>query len=457
MSFSFKCTALFSILTSLLFADEYQYLSGFGNTFSSEALQHALPVSQNNPQIPPYGLYAEQLSGTSFTTPRHNNQRTWLYRLRPCVLTGKFTKTEHRGIISEFSKGGITPDPLRWFPFPFPDETEKMDFIDGLKTLGGSGDPSTKTGLAIYMYSANSSMGNRSFYNSDGDFLIVPQDGALHVHTECGHLEVTPGEICVIPRGIRYSIQLLGKMARGYVCEIFNGHFDLPELGPIGANGLANARDFLYPVAAYEDMAGNYTITTKFCGEIFTANLDFSPFDVVAFHGNYLPFKYDLSNFCTINSVSFDHPDPSIFTVLTCPSSEPGVALIDFVIFPPRWSCAEHTFRPPYFHRNCMSEFMGLIHGAYEAKTKGFLPGGASFHQCMVPHGPDSSAVDLWSYADLAPAYVQKDTLAFMFETSFILKLSEWALEESSLDLDYKKCWQNIHSRFPTEVPLRSE
>lgn len=446
--FLLSCSS-FSSADELINDGTYDYLSGFGNHFSSEALPNALPQGQNNPQIPPYGLYAEQLSGTSFTTPRSSNQRTWLYRLRPCVLQGNFKKIQHPTIMAHFATGCLTPDPLRWMPFAFLPESTPVDFIDGLKTLGGSGDPASKTGLAIYIYTANSSMNSRCFYNSDGDFLIVPQEGGLAIQTECGHLKVAPGEICVIPRGMRYRVSLLGKRARGYVCEIFNGHFTLPELGPIGANGLANARDFLYPIAAYEDLETPYTMVTKFSGELFEAPLCFSPFDVVAFHGNYLPFKYNLSNFCTINSVSFDHPDPSIFTVLTCPSLEPGVALVDFVIFPPRWSCSEHTFRPPYFHRNCMSEFMGLIRGAYEAKTKGFLPGGASLHQCMTPHGPEGAAVDLWSYADLSPLFIQKDTLAFMFETSMILKLSDWAMQKEHLDLEYKKCWEGIKSRFP--------
>jgi homogentisate 1,2-dioxygenase len=439
----------FLFSSPLLFGSEkYSYLSGFGNQFSSEAIPNALPQNQNNPQVPPYGLYAEQLSGTSFTTPRNLNQRTWLYRIRPSVLQGSFRKIQHSGIKPNFTSGGVTPDPLRWPPFAFPKEVS-VDFIDGLKTLGGSGDPAHKVGLAIHIYAANTSMNARCFYNSDGDFLIVPQEGGLDIQTECGYLRILPGEICVIPRGIRYRVDLIEEKARGYVCEIFNGHFTLPELGPIGANGLANPRDFLYPIAAYEDIETSYIAVNKFCGELFEADLPFSPFDVVAFHGNYLPFKYTLSNFCAMNSVSFDHPDPSIFTVLSCPSSEPGVALVDFVIFPPRWSCAEHTFRPPYFHRNCMSEFMGLIKGAYEAKTKGFLPGGASLHQCMTPHGPESAAVQHWSYADLSPAFIQKDTLAFMFETSLILKLSEWALEKDNLDLEYRKCWETIESRFP--------
>jgi homogentisate 1,2-dioxygenase len=364
------------------------------------------------------------------------------------VLQGSFRKIQHSGITSNSKNQNVTPDPLRWHPFPFSDKATPVDFIDGLKTLGSSGDPAQKTGLAIHIYTANSSMKNRSFYNADGDFLIVPQEGGLDIQTECGYLQVIPGEICVIPRGIRYRVQLLEERARGYVCEIFNGHFTLPELGPIGANGLANPRDFLYPTATYEDVKAPHIAVTKFCRELFEADLEFSPFDVVAFHGNYLPFKYTLSNFCPMNSVSFDHPDPSIFTVLTCPSAEPGVALVDFVIFPPRWSCAEHTFRPPYFHRNCMSEFMGLIQGAYEAKAKGFLPGGASLHQCMTPHGPDSGAVEQASYADLSPSFIQKNTLAFMFETSLILNLSEWALQKEALDLEYKKCWEKIQSRF---------
>lgn len=456
MNYLLKSTflGLFLLLSfrALSANQSYDYQSGFGNQFESEAIENALPKNQNNPQMPAYGLYAEQLSGTSFTTPRDHNQRTWLYRIRPSALQqGSFIEKNFPNIAENFDYATFYPDPQRWLPFEYP-KAKSVDFVEGLKTIAGNGDPGMKAGLAIHVYTANASMGKRSFFNSDGDFLIVPQEGSLDIQTECGFLTVAPGEICVIPRGIQYRINLQDEQARGYVCEIYNGHFKLPDLGPIGANGLANPRDFLYPVAAYEDLEGEFFVINKFGGKLFEAKLEHSPFDVVAFHGNYLPYKYDLNSFCPMNSVAFDHADPSIFTVLTAPSFETGVALVDFVIFPPRWLCAEKTFRPPYFHRNCMSEFMGLIHGRYEAKKTGFLPGGASLHNCMTAHGPDKTATDRASNANLAPAQI-KDTLAFMFESTLLLKLTEFATEPDLLDQEYKDCWSSLEARFDANTP----
>eukprot|EP00842_Homolaphlyctis_polyrhiza_P001677 jgi/Hompol1/250/HPOL_004117-RA len=369
---------------------EYVYQSGFGNTFETEALPGALPVGRNSPQKVAYGLYAEQLSGTAFTVPRHDQQRDWLYRIRPSVCHNPFVRIPSEKLVRNFSVVGdedpkveceATPNQLRWSPFEVPAGT-KANFVQGLHTMCGAGSPSSRNGLAIHLYSANTDMVNEAFYNADGDFLIVPQQGTLDIQTELGFLKVSPGEIVVIQRGIRYSVSLPDGPSRGYICEIFDGHFELPGLGPIGANGLANPRDFLYPVAAYEDKEGvEYTIINKYQGYLFATTQTHSPFDVVAWHGNYAPYKYDLSRFNTINTVSFDHPDPSIFTVLTAKSSTPGVALADFVIFPPRWMVAENTFRPPYYHRNCMAEFMGLISGGYDAKQEGFVPGGASLHR----------------------------------------------------------------------------
>ena len=341
------------------------YLKGFGNEHESEALSGALPTKQNNPQKVPYGLYAEQISGTSFTTPRSVNLRTWAYRIQPSVCHGEFTKIDHPGIVPKYSAINNDPNPQRLNPLELSSIKKGTDFVDGLISITGQGNPAKKNGLAIYLYGANSSMKDKSFSSADGDMLIVPQEGALRIQTEYGILEITPGEICVIPRGILYSIELKASQARGYACEIFNGHFDLPELGPIGANGLAHPDHFQYPVAAYENKKSEHKIVNKFQGDIFEAQMDHSPFNVIAFRGNYLPFKYDLSTFNTVNTVSYDHLDPSIFTVLTCQTQEPGVALLDFVIFPPRWSVAENTFRPPYYHKNTMSEVMGLIKGTY--------------------------------------------------------------------------------------------
>jgi len=378
---------------------DLKYQEGFGNHCSSEALEGALPVGQNNPQKCPYGLYAEQISGTAFTVPRVHNQRTWWYRIQPSVLHKQFSKAssdeKYRYIMNDFSYSNknlnLTPNQLRWQP-PV-DPTKDTDFIDGLITIAGAGDPGMKNGLAIYAYACNVSMINRSFYNSDGDMLIVPQSGTLYITTEMGKMTVEQLEICVIPRGVKFSVEIT-ELSKGWVCEIFKGHFAIPDLGPIGANGLANPRDFKVPVAYYERVKENYVIINKYLGTIYESDIEHSPYNIVAWHGNYTPYKYHLSNYNTMNTVSFDHPDPSIFTVLTAQTDEPGVATCDFVIFPPRWMVGEHTFRPPYFHRNLMSEYMGVIKGAYDAKEKAFSVGCSSLHLPMTAHGPEADVFE---------------------------------------------------------------
>lgn len=426
-------------------ANKYSYQHGFGNHFSSESLPHSLPKDQNSPQQCPYGLYAEQLSGTAFTVPRVGNQRSWLYRIRPSVCHKPFTKIDNGLLTNNFEKCAPNPNQMRWLPFEIPKEKE-VDFVEGLSTIGGSGDPSIKTGLAVHLYLCNVSMKNKSFFNSDGDFLIVPQQGSLVIQTEFGYIEVEPLEIVVIQRGMQFTVNVNGP-SRGYILEVYNGHFKIPDLGPIGANGLANPRDFLTPVAAFEDRQCTFTVINKFLGQLFSTEKDHSPYNVVAWHGNYAPYKYDLRKFCAMNTVTFDHADPSIFTVLSCPTIEPGVACADFVIFPPRWGVAEHTFRPPYFHRNLMSEYMGLIVGSYEAKEGGFVPGGGSLHSCMTPHGPDSKAFEMASKVDLKPSRVADNTMAFMFESSYLLKVTDHA-QNYNLDKEYYKCWQGLTSHF---------
>jgi len=344
-----------------------------------------------------------------------------------------------------FDEVATPPNQLRWDPLPMP--AEATDFVDGLITIAGNGDSSMHSGVAIHMYVANRSMANRLFYDADGELLIVPQQGALHIFTEFGRMDVKPGEIAVIQRGIKFSVELLEKEARGYICENYGALFRLPDLGPIGANGLANPRDFQTPNAAYEDVEGDIRVAAKFLGKLWEARYDHSPLDVVAWHGNYAPYKYDLSKFNCINSVTFDHPDPSIYTVLTSPSEVPGTANCDFVIFPPRWMVAEHTFRPPWFHRNFMNEFMGLISGKYDAKEEGFVPGGASLHNCMSGHGPDADTYAKASTAELKPQFLG-DTLAFMFETRFICKPTKYALDNAGLQHDYFECWQGLKKTF---------
>jgi homogentisate 1,2-dioxygenase len=366
--------------------DALKYQTGFGAHFATEAVAGALPVGQNSPQRVPFGLYAEQLSGTAFTAPRHANLRSWLYRLRPSAGHGAYQPYAQAKLASGPFDGPVTPNRLRWDPLPIP--TEPTDFVDGLVTLAGNGDVGAQAGLGVHLYLANTSMKNRVFYDADGELLLVPQQGVLTLVTELGVLTAGPGHIAVIPRGVRFRVELDGP-SRGYVCENYGAAFKLPDLGPIGSNGLANPRDFETPVAAFEDVDEPTLVIQKFQGLLWAAEWDHSPLDVVAWHGNLAPYRYDLSRFNTINTVSFDHPDPSIFTVLTSPSEIPGTANCDFVIFPPRWMVAEHTFRPPWFHRNVMSEFMGLVHGAYDAKQGGFSPGGSSLHNCMSDHGPD--------------------------------------------------------------------
>lgn len=437
-----------------------QYQNGFGNEFATEAVPGALPTEQNSPQQCPLGLYAEQLSGTAFTVPRDANQRTWLYRIQPSVVHKPFRKLEAvKNWLSDFDKFEPDPNQLRWNPFDIPDVSKKVDFVEGVATVCGAGSPVSRNGLAIHIYACNASMENKSFNNSDGDLLIVPQQGTLHVTTELGRLDVDPNEIVVIQRGIRFSIAVDGP-SRGYFVEIYNGHFALPNLGPIGANGLANARHFQYPVAWFEDNQHDHTVVNKFQGRFFECSQDHSPFNVVAWHGNFAPYKYNLARYCVVNATSFDHLDPSIFTVLTAPTTDHGVALCDFVIFPPRWAVQDHTFRPPYFHRNCMSEFMGLIFGEYEAKKGGFLPGGASLHSIGTPHGPDTKCFDKESAKKLEPERVAHGTMAFMFETYLHLKATPWALHEcGKLQPDYFEHWQGLVSHFkpPTGVKRKAE
>ena len=490
-----------------------EYISGFNNHCATESVPDTLPVGQNSPQNVAHGLFAEQLSGTAFTCPRATNRRSWLYRLSPSVRQGNYTPSASSApddgdaaFTSTFPVAD--PNPRRWSPLPLVPDGALVDWIDGMQTMCGAGEPSVKEGVAIHMYTCNTPMRDRAFCNADGELLLVPQLGALRVTTECGLLHVAVGEIVVLPRNLRFSVspeEAGGACAacRGYVLEIYASRgFVLPELGPIGANGLAEPRDFLSPTAWYEDRAcpNGFTITTKYCGKLFDASRDYSVYDVVAWHGNYTPYKYDLSRFHAVNTVTTDHNDPSIFTVLTCPSHEPGVAVADFVIFPPRWLCAEHTLcarppagrststpghstrlraadhgvrlcvrpcvrpcvrlwparsRPPYFHRNVMSEFMGLVGGSYDAKAggkDGFAPGGASLHVASTPHGPDGASYAAALAADTSVPKKFDGGLAFMFETSAMLRLTATAIQSEAVQESYRECWEGLpRASIPTE------
>lgn len=417
-----------------------EFLVGLGNHFESEAVAGSLPVGQNSPKNVAHGLFAEQLTGSAFTAPRGENLRTWLYRIQPSVTHEAFCLIDQKHIVP--SPGfRASPNQMRWNPIAYP--TSSVDFVSSLQTWVENGDMSFRRGNTIYLYAATRSMDSEFFYSADGELLIVPQEGSLRIDTEMGRLQFGPGEIGVVPRGIRFQVFLSESKARGYVCENHGVPLRLPGLGPIGANGLANPRDFCAPKARYEERRGKFELVTKFQGNLWKAALDHSPLDVVAWHGNYYPYQYDLSLFNTMNSVSFDHPDPSIFTVLTSPSEVPGTSNLDFVIFPPRWMVAEHTFRPPYYHRNAMSEFMGLISGTYDAKATGFVPGGSSLHNCMSAHGPDADTY----YSALKSSDEPKryeNTLAFMFESCIPFRTSAVAETSPSLQKNYLDCWKGL-------------
>ncbi|TKA28649.1 Homogentisate 1,2-dioxygenase [Salinomyces thailandicus] len=451
-------------VTEFKVPEKYKYQNGFGSYRETEAVEGALPIGANNPQKPPYGLYNEKLSGTAFTAPRCENQQTWLQRILPASAHAPFQARESKTFdtnpgIHGKERWHQIPNQLRWDPF---DLDETVDWVHSLHLVAGAGDPTMKSGLGIFIFAAGKDMDpHHAFYSADGDLLIVPQHGVLDIQTELGKLLVRPNEICVIPRGIRHRVTLPEGPVRGYMCELYQGHFQLPDLGPIGSNGLANARDFQAPIAAFcedHDGSNEYTLLAKFSGHLFAAKQKHTPFDVVAWHGNYYPYKYDLGRFNTIGSISYDHPDPSIFTVLTAQSDHPGTAIADFVIFPPRWLVAEDTFRPPWYHRNTMSEFMGLIHGQYDAKTGGgFQPAGASLHNVMSAHGPDASTHEKASNADLKPMKVGEGSMAFMFESSLMVGVTEWGLNKcAKVQEGYNaESWEPLKPHFQRPTPAK--
>jgi homogentisate 1,2-dioxygenase len=428
--------------------DVFYYSSGFGNEFVTEAVKGALPDGRNSPQRAPLGLYAEQLSGTAFTQPRGVNRRSWLYRILPSAQHPPLRRIPN-GDLKGTPFDELDPDPnrLRWNPLPLPTDGRPRDFVDGIFTLAGNGDIKTRAGLAVHLYAASRSMTDRYFVDSDGELLFVPELGALVLHTELGPLRVRPGEIAVVPRGIRFRAELEGAFARGYLCENFGANFTLPERGPIGANGLANERDFRYPHAAFEERNHPVQVVNKFGGNLWAADYDHSPLDVVAWHGNYAPYKYDTASFMVLGTISFDHPDPSIFTVLTSPSETRGLANVDFVIFAPRWLVGEDTFRPPWFHRNVMSEYMGLVSGRYDAKAEGFTPGCGSLHNTFAGHGPDADTYARACAEELVPRKLD-GTLAFMFESRWTIAATRQAMEASFRQQDYDAVWNGLRRNF---------
>ncbi|TQV97797.1 hypothetical protein V2A60_006478 [Cordyceps javanica] len=467
-------------VTQFATKEKYRYQNGFGCHFESEAVEGTLPIGHNNPQKPPYGLYAEKLSGTAFTAPRHLNKQTWLYRVLPSCAHPPYAPAEKTAAANGVdgaaldegsSKLHYIPNQLRWDPFDH-NEAKDLDFVSGLRLVAGAGDASLKSGLGMYVFTAGKSMDEHAaFYSADGDLLIVAQDGDLDIRTEMGWLLVRPMEIAVIPRGVKYQVRLPSGAARGYALELYEGHFHLPELGPIGSNGLANARDFQAPVASFDADAGataseggaQYTVTVKFNNTLFATTQAHTPFDVVGWQGNYYPYKYDLGRFAAVGTITFDHPDPSIFTVLSAPSPSPGTAVADFVIFPPRWLVGEDTFRPPWYHRNTMAEFMGLICGDYDAKKAGaggFVPGGASLHNVMSGHGPDAESNEGAREAELKPVKVGTGSCAFMFETCLMVGVTEWGLRTcKKVQEGYsEESWGGVqtHWKMPEDKTVRS-
>ncbi len=424
------------------------YMPGFGGDFETEALPGALPQGRNSPQRVGYGLYAEQLSGSPFTAPRGANERSWLYRIRPSVKhVGRFRKLDmpYWRTAPHVIPDVISLGQYRWDPVPFP-VGETLDFVTGMRTMTTAGDVGTQVGMAAHVYLANADMGD-FFYSADSELLVVPQHGRLAIATEFGRIDVGPLEVCILPRGVVFQVALPDGEARGFVCENYGAKFTLPYRGPIGANCLANPRDFKIPVAAFEDRDAPCRVVIKWCGQFHVTEIDHSPLDVVAWHGNYAPFKYDLRTFAPVGAIAFDHPDPSIFTVLTAPTAEAGTANIDFVIFPPRWLPQEDTFRPPWYHKNIMSELMGNIEGVYDAKPQGFAPGGISLHNCMLPHGPDRDAFEKASASSWDPIKLD-NTMSFMFETRFPQQLTRFAAEEAPLQDDYIDCWAGLAKKF---------
>ncbi|KZT52885.1 homogentisate 1,2-dioxygenase [Calocera cornea HHB12733] len=437
--------------------DPYTYQVGFGNRFASEAIPGTLPHAQNSPQKCAYDLYAEQLTATSFVAARHQNQNAWFYRIRPAVAHQGFTELpQNPDLESNFLPNNprvhVSATQLAWTPFDIP-KGGAVDFVDGLKTIAGNGDPTLKEGLAIHIYACNKDMEKRAFATNDGDLLIVPEKGRLDIQTEQGHMMVRPGEVAIIQRGLRFKVKLPDGPSRGYIQEVYGVHYELPALGPLGANGLANPRDFEHPVAAFDIDPSPWEIVYKLCGKLFNCKQEHTPFDVVAWHGNYVPSKYALEKFINVGSISKDHIDPSIFCVLTAPSKVPGTPLADFLIFSPRWDVAHQTYRPPYYHRNAASEFMGLIYGQYGGRSDAFQPGGASYECGFTPHGVAYDEFKAATEMELTPQYISDGSIAFMFESCMMFTLTDYAIKRSGKLHEHEpKMWDDLKAQFMNHI-----
>ncbi|HEY3498273.1 MAG TPA: homogentisate 1,2-dioxygenase, partial [Polyangiaceae bacterium] len=424
--------------------------AGFGNVHASEALPGALPHDRNTPRVGPYRLYPELTSGTAFTAERAENFRTWTYRIRPAAQQGLLEPLAHATFRDDFEDEPPEPNLTGFSPLPLP--SAACDFVDGLVTIGGAGSARLRRGYAVHLYAANRNMEERAFYDADGELLLLPELGALRILTELGVLDVRPGEVALLPRGLRFSVALREAAARGYVAEVFGRHFRLPERGPIGSNGLAEARHFRTPAAWHEDrLAPGYRIAAKLGGALYEARQDHSPFDVVAWHGNHCPYVYDLALFTPAGYTRVDHPDPSIHTVLSAPLDERGTHSLDLVVFPPRWDATEGTFRPPYFHRNATTEINGIVR---EVSSPGsmFVPGCLFLTPSMTPHGPVAAGVErAFSLSDAEadkPHRYSENACWFQFETALPFSLTPWARNAPHRLHDWHSKWGSYRSYF---------
>jgi homogentisate 1,2-dioxygenase len=424
--------------------------AGFCNFHESETLPGALPVDQNSPRSSPYGLYAEQLNATGFVAPREANRRSWMYRIRPSAEQGPLAPLAHERLRGDFSGEPVEANLAGWGPLPFP--ASPTDFVDGLATLGGAGSPSSRRGYAVHLYAANRGMEDRCFSDADGDLLLLPEEGSLTLLTELGVLQVHPGQLALVPRGVRFSVLLGGSRARGYVGESFGRPFSLPERGPVGANGLADARHFRGPVARHEErLCPGYRVTVKLGGALFEATQDHSPFDVVAWHGNHFPTVYDLAAFSPAGNARVDHIDPSIHTVLTSPLDEAGANGLDLVVFTPRWDATEHTFRPPYFHRNVATELNGIIREVASAGSP-FARGCCFLTPSFTPHGVLATGVERTLALDDERADQARrsadSSLWFQFESTLPFSPTAWARTAPNRVDDWPLVWGAYRRHF---------
>lgn len=435
--------------------DTLKYLSGFGSTVQSEALPGAVPAGQNSPHHPPYGLHAEQINGVPFTVPRFGNARTWMYRIRPSVNHGEFSPREGGQFGLTYLEGAAGPDLLGWCPRPMPDEA--TDFLDGLATVVGSGHPSDGPGFALHSYVATKDMVDVALYDADGDLMILPDTGRLRLQSELGWLEVGPGQLAVIPRGLVFSVALVDGPARGFVGETYGRHFHLPERGPIGSNGLADERHFEMPVAAWEDreVSDGFVIVAKMGGRLYEARRSHSPFDVVGWHGKYAPYRYDLARFNAMGTVTWDHPDPSIYTVMSAPLHEAGQNLADLVVFPnPRYEVAQHTFRPPFFHRNAATELNFIVKGPSNP-SEVFTRGGLFMTPPFSAHGVAVETIErtLAQSEDEAsqPKKMAGSSLWLQFESALPLRVSPWAMQTPYRRPNFRAFAQGVEPTFDPE------